>query len=257
MSRSYSEFISELLKSLRGEIMTAYGKVDHELKGDLSVVTEIDKNIEKRIIEALSTKYPEIGFHGEEHGRKGSVERYWLIDPIDGTENYVRGLPGATTIIGLVENGEVTQSYIYDPVEDIVYSAFTNMGAYADDSRIYASDRELKRAFIIVATTLTISRPNFCAEVKSKGVSYVGQMYGSGIKAIYMATGKIDGLITHTPIGGGPWDFAPTAFLAKEAGAILTYFDDEGVDSRSYALLSPVINDDLIQTIKEQILNEN
>ncbi|MDO8265442.1 MAG: inositol monophosphatase family protein [Candidatus Saccharibacteria bacterium] len=257
MSRSYSEFITPLLRNLRGEIMAVYGKIDHELKGDLSVVTEIDKNIEKRIVEALSAKYPEIGFHGEEHGRKGSTERYWLVDPIDGTENYIRGLPGVTTILGLVENGEVTQSYIYDPVEDVVYSAFKGMGAFANDKQISVSDRPLSRSFVMLTCNNLDLDVRLAKKITEAGAAYVGKIYGSGINAVYLCSGKIDGGVTNIAVYGGPWDFAPTSFLAKEAGAILTSFDGGSIESRSYAILNPIINEELLPIIKEQIQNEN
>ncbi len=237
--------------------MAAYGNIDHDLKENQTVVTEIDRRVEHKLVNALKAKYPKIGFLGEEHGQQGSKDIYWLIDPIDGTESYVRGLPGVTSIIGLVENGQVTQSYIYDPVDDVMYSAKEGQGAYADGKKINVAQRSLERSIVAVTTAILKYKPEFINELYEKGPYYVSQYFGSGIKAVYMATGKIDGLITYNleNQGGGPWDYAPTSFLACEAGAIRTTLDQGGVMSSSYALLSPTINDDLQDFINKEFLD--
>lgn len=253
MAVSYSDFIVPLIRSLRGEIMAAYGQVNHDVKGDNSVVTEIDRQVETKLIEVLQAEYPDIGFFGEEHGRRGSTDKYWLIDPIDGTESYVRGLPGVTSMLGLVENGEVTQSYIYDPVEDVMYSAFKGMGAYADDKKIEVANRPLDRSIIAVSSAMPYNNPELMRGMKAAGAYYISTYYGAGCKAVYFATGKVDGVVVHNS-GGGLWDYAPTAFMMREAGAVFTEFDGKGLETRSYACLSPTINDQLLPVIKKEIL---
>lgn len=252
MPHSHSEFVVSLLRSLRGEIMAAYGQIGHELKEDNSVVTKIDKLVEKKIVDALLAEFSDIGVLGEEHGQQGSQESYWLIDPIDGTESYVRGLPGVTSMIGLVENGEITQCYIYDPVEDVMYSAYKGMGAYADDKKIAVVERPLQRSIVAVSSAMPYKKPELMKAMKEAGTFYISTYYGAGCKAVYLATGKVDGVVVHNS-SGGMWDYAPTAFLMKEAGAVYTEFDGLGLESRSYALLSPSIQNQLISVIKEAI----
>lgn len=88
-----AQFMGDLFRSLRPMIMTSYGKVDHIVKANSTPVTEIDTALETHMKNLLLEQFPGIGFHGEEHGRSGSTETYWLIDPLDGTENYIRGRP--------------------------------------------------------------------------------------------------------------------------------------------------------------------
>ncbi len=249
---SHSDFVVPLVRSLRGEIMAAYGQIDHDVKGDNSVVTEIDKQVEAKLIDALKKEFPDIGFVGEEHGQQGPTDRYWLIDPIDGTESYVRGLPGVTSMIGLVEDAEVTQAYIYDPVDDIMYTAFKGMGVYADDKKIGVANRQLERSIISVSSAMPYKNPELMKEIKSIGAYYIGTYYGAGCKAVYCATGKVDGVVVHNN-SGGIWDYAPTAFMMREAGAIYTEFDGKGLESRSYACLSPAVNDLLLPAIKKEL----
>lgn len=240
MSRSHSEFVVPLLRSLRAEIMTAYGQVEHDVKEDLTVVTAIDKRVERKIIDALSVEFPDIGFLGEEHGQSGPSDIYWVIDPIDGTESYVRGLPGVTSMLGLVEDGVATQSYIYDPVSDVMYSAYKGSGAYADDEQIEVVNRPVGRSILAVSSAVPKYEPQLMQKLYDAGVFYIGQYFGSGLKAIYLASGKIDGVITFNKPGkgGGPWDYIPTRLLAEEAGANTTSYDGEKLDSRFYTALS-------------------
>lgn len=239
------------MRGLREEIMAGYGQVDHEEKDDRTVVTEIDKAVEQKIVDALLAEFPDIGVYGEEHGKQGSEERYWLIDPIDGTESYVRGLPGVTTIIGLVEDGEVTQSYIYDPVEDVLYSAYKGQGAFADEEEIHVSKRPINRATIYVGSSTPLQRPEIMRAIKDAGVFYVGLFFGAGIKALYVATGKIEGNI-YIEHGGHDWDHLPTRMLAEEAGAIFTELPNDQ-NKWSYAVLAPGINDTIIEAVQREL----
>ncbi len=251
MSTSHSDFIVPLIRSLRGEIMAAYGQVDHDLKEDKTVVTEIDRLVEQKLTERLSEKYPNIGFLGEELGQSGNKECYWLIDPIDGTESYVRGLPGVTSMLALVENGEITESYIYDLADDVMYSACKGMGAYADDKKIGVNSRPIERSVVALSSSVLATSPNVAPALTKSGVFYIGQYFGCGLKAIYMASGKIDAVLVYKG-GGGQWDYAPTIFMMKEAGAVLTYFDEGGLDSKSHLLASPEINDVVSRVLKEE-----
>lgn len=247
---SHSEIVVPLLRSLRGEIMAAYGKVDHTLKDDLTVVTHIDELVEQKIIDELKRHFPTIGFLGEEHGQHGSTDAYWLIDPIDGTESYVRGLSGVMSILGLVENNICTQAYIYDPVEDTMYSAFKDMGAYADEVAITVSERPLQRAMLAMGSKMVYREPDTFIALKETGVYHLTQYFGAASKAVYLATGKIEGIVYHNQ-GGGPWDHIATKLLAIEAGAVYTEFDAAGNDSRSYSLLTPTVEKVINQKLSE------
>jgi fructose-1,6-bisphosphatase/inositol monophosphatase family enzyme len=247
---SYSDFVSSLLRSLRAEIMASYGKLDHSVKEDFTVVTELDVAIEEKIVAALGEHTPHIGALGEELGAKGSTDTYWLIDPLDGTESYIRGLSGAMTIVGLIEDGVCTQSYIYDPVADIVYSAFLGGGAYANDVQLHVSGRPLSRAIIAIGSRLPYQEPTIFQEMKQLGVFHCAQYFGSAAKAVYLASGKIEGIVLHKQ-GGGMWDLQPTRLLAIEAGALFMSYDDLGEATTSYSLLTPQVHEVLSKRLKE------
>jgi histidinol-phosphatase len=97
--------------------LARYQALDLEIttKPDNSPVTDADKAVERAIIDAIATKYPSDGVVGEEFGSSGSKDRYWVIDPIDGTKNFVRGVPTWATLIALVENEEIVASVVSSP----------------------------------------------------------------------------------------------------------------------------------------------
>lgn len=253
MDRSHFEFVVPLFRSLRSEIMTAYGQIEHAVKEDSTVVTAIDREVESKLIKALGAEFPDIGFLGEEHGQSGPTDKYWVIDPIDGTESYVRGLPGATSMLGLVEDGVATQAYIYDPVDDIMYSAYKDGGAYADDEQIRIVDRPVNRSIVAVSSAVPKHEPQLMRELYNAGVFYVGQYFGSGLKAVYLATGKVDGIITYNKPGrgGGPWDYIPSTLLIDEAGAEITRYDNKLLDSRFYTALSKNLQAPITEVMRE------
>lgn len=252
MHKENAIFIGELIRSLRPQIMASYGSVTHEIKDNLTPVTEIDRAVENSLRSALKQRFPDIGFVGEEHGRTGNLEKYWLVDPIDGTENYIRGLPGVTSIVGLVENEKITASYIYDPVENVLYHAEKGKGAFADSTPIQVVDRPLNRSFIVLSSGFD-SNSALPAILVEQGAYYITKFLGAGIKAVYLASGKIDGIIIKSRRPGGEWDYAPTRFLAQEAGAIFSPFDGDRLDSKMYSLLTPKVHKAIIDSITENI----
>ncbi len=99
-------------------------------------VTKLDQETEKFIEKELKKLYPSIGFKGEEYGKRLESERFWLADPIDGTGYFVRGIPGCTTMIALIENGEIKFSIIHDFIFDNLYYAQEGQGAFLNKKRI-------------------------------------------------------------------------------------------------------------------------
>jgi len=97
--------------------LSRYQALDLEVttKPDNSPVTDADKAVERAIIDAIAAQYPTDGVVGEEFGTSGSKDRYWVIDPIDGTKNFMRGVPTWATLIALVENGEIVASVVSSP----------------------------------------------------------------------------------------------------------------------------------------------
>ena len=152
---SYKEKVLPIIRSTRSISLPNYGVVESlgsKTEKPFDVVTEVDKNVENFLREKLAIVYPEIKFVGEEHGGDRGAERFWLVDPIDGTGHYLRGLPFCTTMLALIENGVVTFSAIYDFLNDDMYWAEKAKGAYKNDTEIHVSNRNLNEAYISVET---------------------------------------------------------------------------------------------------------
>ncbi|PYM44682.1 MAG: histidinol phosphate phosphatase, partial [Candidatus Rokuibacteriota bacterium] len=114
--------------------------VEVALKPDDTPVTRADREAERAIVEILGRAFPAYGVLGEEFGGHGTSEVRWIIDPIDGTKNFVRGIPVWATLIALEERGEVTVGVIHNPVTAELYTARRGAGACLNGARIRVSD---------------------------------------------------------------------------------------------------------------------
>ena len=140
-SNSSSQYSAELAFALtladRADAisLSRYQALDLEIttKPDNSPVTDADKAVERAIIDAIATKYPSDGVVGEEFGTSGSKDRYWVIDPIDGTKNFVRGVPTWATLIALVENEQVVTSVVSSPALYRRWYASVGGGAFVTE----------------------------------------------------------------------------------------------------------------------------
>src|SRR3989344_4151975 len=145
----HSNTILPIVRRVRKILLPYYGKVesrDKQSGATEDLVTELDTQIEHFLKNEFVKIYPDIPFVGEEYGGNRDSERFWLVDPIDGTSYFVRGLPFCTTMVALIEKVEVVFSVIYDFVNDIMYSAEKGAGAFANGKPIHVSDRSLRQS---------------------------------------------------------------------------------------------------------------
>src|SRR5574341_470727 len=111
-----------------------------ETKADHTPVTRADRECEARIVEMLSARFPDCGFLGEEFGeRRGRINARWIIDPIDGTKNFIRGIPFFATLIALEEEAEITTGVMYAPAIDDLLYARKGQGAFANGHQVHVS----------------------------------------------------------------------------------------------------------------------
>jgi histidinol-phosphatase len=122
--------------------LSRYQALDLEIttKPDNSPVTDADKSVERAIIDAIASQYPSDGVVGEEFGSSGSRNRYWVIDPIDGTKNFLRGVPTWATLIALVEDEEVVVSVVSSPALYRRWYASAGGGAFVIEGVSYGAD---------------------------------------------------------------------------------------------------------------------
>src|SRR6266540_3349404 len=129
------------------------------LKADRSPVTEADREAERAIVEVLRARCPDHGALGEELGESGPSDRRFIVDPIDGTRNFVRRIPTWAVLIGLEEGGEVTAGVVYQPATGVLHTARRGQGAWRDGERIRVSPVDaLDRALVVHSSVNFLQR---------------------------------------------------------------------------------------------------
>ena len=195
-------------------------------------VTEVDHAAEQAIIETLLTAYPGHGIwaeeSGREHGAKDS-EFVWIIDPLDGTTNFIHGLPVYCVSIALAVKGKVEQAVVYDPTRNDLFTATKGRGAFLNDRRLRVSKRtELKQA--LVSTGFPF-RPgdNFNQYLQMMGdvmqrTAGLRRPGSAALDLAYVAAGYTEGFFEK---GLQPWDVAAGSLLVTEAGGLVGNFTGE------------------------------
>lgn len=199
-------------------------KAESEQAGDsiAGVFTELDENAEKLLQERLGQFGKDmgldVGFTGEQYGEQKVADISWLVDPIDGTTHFIRGLPMCTVMIALVEKGEVLLAVVHDIANQDTYWAIRGQGAFRDGEKLVASSRALKKSLVCFESKLeNPENLKKYMQVRRHTVTMVGLC--SGYEFIMIASGKLDGKVCLEPYGKD-WDFAPGSLLVQEAGGV-------------------------------------
>ncbi len=196
-------------------------------------VTEVDKAAEDIIIETLLGAYPDHGIWAEESGRregKGSGRKHlWIIDPLDGTTNFIHGFPVYCVSIALMYDGKIEQAVIYDPTRNDLFCATKGRGAYLNDRRIRVAKRTMLRDCLLSTGFPFRPGDNFKAymgmltDVMPR-VAGVRRPGSAALDLAYVAAGFSDGFFE---TGLQPWDIAAGALLLTEAGGLIGNFTGE------------------------------
>lgn len=203
------------------------GSVKVSRKEDNTLVSNIDVAVEELIIDSIRKAGFDDFFITEETGEFGNKDsRFtWIIDPIDGTNNFVHGLPQCCISIGLKKDDEIILGVIYNPFLDLMFTAYKGMGAQLNGQKIRVSDRA-DMTGALLSVSLKYSRKTFddsyLIELVKLHKVIAGYRYSGSIAMdlAYVAAGYLDGLWTATKIK--IWDIAAGYIIAKEAGAIVT-----------------------------------
>ena len=195
--------------------------VRHKSLNDL--VSEVDKAAEEAIIDTLRTAYPDHAFLGEESGPSGESDHVWIIDPLDGTTNFLHGFPVYCVSIAMTLKGVLTHGVIYDPVRNDLFTASRGSGAFLNDRRLRVSKRE-KLIDTLVGT-------GFPFRIQEHTDAYVAMMKdfmhktagirrpgAAALDLANVAAGRLDGF---WEIGLSPWDMAAGALMIQEAGGLV------------------------------------
>jgi histidinol-phosphatase len=209
-----------------GKIALGYyhGGFEVTLKPDLTPVTQADREAEQAIVGILQQAFPDVGVLGEEFGAQGPRERRWIIDPIDGTKNFVRHIPIWATLLALEDDGEIVAGVIHNPAAGELYAARRGGGVQRNGEPVRASDvSELGAAYLIHAG-LNIVRQGKQWEGFLRLVDATDRQRGFGD---YMGYGLVaDGRAEiYAEAGLKPWDLAPCKIIVEEAGGRFTDWD--------------------------------
>lgn len=195
-------------------------------------VTEVDQNSEKAIIETLLTAYPDHGILAEESGNEYGnphSNHIWIIDPLDGTTNFIHGFPVYCVSIALAVNGRIEQAVVYDPTRNDLFTSTRGRGAFLNERRIRVSKRTQLRDTLI--TTGFPFRPgdNFKQYMAMLGdvmqrTSGVRRPGAAALDLAYVAAGFSDGFFE---TGLSIWDVAAGSLLVTEAGGLVGNFTGE------------------------------
>ncbi len=193
-------------------------------KGRMDFASEVDGLAEEAIVKELRRAYPEYGVLGEEGGAqkagRGGGRYTWVIDPLDGTSNYLRGLPHYCVSIALTENGEPVHGVIFDPIRNELFVASRGGGAVLNDRKIRVAERKDLAGSIIVTGFPPRERERAGAQLECvrqllREAEDVRRTGSAALDLAYVACGRLDG---YFEAGVKPWDIAAGALLVREAG---------------------------------------
>ena len=232
-------------------------KIQHKTKNDL--VSEVDHAAEAEIINSLQKIYPDHAFLAEESGRIGESDYEWIIDPLDGTTNFLHGFPVYAVSIALAYKKQLQVAVVYDPCRNDLFTASRGSGAYLNEKRIRVSKRD-KLIDCLIGTGFPF-RANSDVDsygemfkalaLKTAGIRRPG---AAALDLANVAAGRLDGF---WEICLSPWDMAAGALLIKEAGGLVGDLDgdSEYMDSGKIVTGNPKIFAQLLSTLRPHVHN--
>ena len=217
-------------------------KLQVSVKGPLNFVTNADTKAEKIIIEELSKARKNYSILSEEDGSKIGKDKnnIWIIDPIDGTTNYLHGVPHFAISIALKSNNEIISGVIYDPIKDEMFYAEKNNGAYYNNQRIRVSKKK-KLEDCLFATGGNISEKN-----KTNTNIIIRRLGSAALDMAYVAAGRFDGYFQKNL---NIWDIAAGIIIIKEAGGIINEIDLSKNNNIKVLASNSSINDKLVKNL--------
>ncbi len=220
-------------------------------------VTDVDRKAEQEIIETIKKAYPNHGFQAEESGVQGGSEYVWIIDPLDGTTNFLHGFPQFAVSIALQHKGRLEQAVVYDPLRQELFTATRGAGAQLNDRRMRVSNqRDLEGA--LLGTGFPFKHPEhldtYLATFKAlmpptAGIRRAGS---AALDLAYVAAGRMDGF---WEIGLNPWDMAAGILLIQEAGGMIGDFGggSDYMETGNLVAGNPKVYQAILQTIRPHL----
>jgi len=240
-------------------IIRDFGEIENlqvSLKGPGDFVTASDKKVETILIEELQKARPNYSILSEEIGKITNDDSFkWIIDPIDGTANFLHGIPHFAISIGLECNNEIICGIIYDPIKDEMFTAEKGNGSYLNNQRMRVSSRaKLKDCIVFTGgpkfdskdKELILSEYN---NFSSKVLIPIRKLGSASLDMAYVAAGRCDGFWQRNL---NYWDIAAGIILVKEAGGFVTDFigENEYIQNKTILVTNSNINEEMIEVLK-------
>ena len=253
--------INVLVKAARKAAKTLirdFGEIEKlqvSVKGPGDFVTMSDKKVEKILIDELQKARPDYSILSEEVGLiKKDEEFKWVIDPIDGTANFLHGIPHFAISIGLEKNKEIICGIIYDPIKDEMFVAEKGNGSYLNNQRVRVSSRsKLNNCMVVTGGPRRDSseREKVIEEYKrfSSTVDIpIRKMGSAALDMAYVAAGRFDGFWQRNL---NYWDIAAGIIIVKEAGGFVTDFSGSNkyVENKTILVANSKINEEMIKVL--------
>ena len=228
----YSALINVMVKAARRagrSLKRDLGEIEHlqvSLKGPANFVTKADKRAEEMLYEDLAKARPGYGFIGEEGGtREGDDKTHtWIVDPLDGTTNFLHGIPHFAISIGLQREGVIIAGVIYNPANDELYTAERGKGAFLNDTRLRVAGRRQLSDCVIACGLPHIGRGDHnlarleMTAIQNK-VAGLRRFGAASLDMAFVAAGRLDGYWERNL---QPWDIAAGQIMVREAGGTIS-----------------------------------
>jgi myo-inositol-1(or 4)-monophosphatase len=208
--------------------MVSIDKLNIEQKGHNDYVSDADIAAERAVIDTIRRHYPDDAILAEESGADGSSDTLWIIDPLDGTTNYLHGFPVFAVSIGVQHKGRMEHGVVYDPLRQELFTASRGNGAHLDGRRIRVSgQRQLERSLIGTGfpyrqVDMEITPYLNMLGKTIRSTSGVRRAGAAALDLCYVAAGRLDAFFE---TGLAPWDLAAGGLIIREAGGIVSGLD--------------------------------
>jgi myo-inositol-1(or 4)-monophosphatase len=236
-----------------------FGEVEQlqvSLKGPANFVTAADRRAEETLRAELGKARPGYGFLGEEGGRHEGTDgtHTWIVDPLDGTTNFLHGIPQFAISIGLERSGAIVAAVIYNPITDELYTAERGKGAFLNDRRLRVAGRRNLAEAVIACGLPHLGRGDLPLGLKELG-AVQGQVAGlrrfgaAALDLAFVASGRIDGYWERNL---SPWDMAAGVLMVREAGGFVTDLDggDEMFTKRHMVAGNETVHRELLRLLQ-------
>ena len=240
-------------------IIRDFGEVENlqvSLKGPRDFVTASDKKVEKILIDELQKARPKYSILSEEIGEINNDQSFkWIIDPIDGTANFLHGIPHFAISLGLEYEKEIICGIIYDPIKDEMFTAEKGNGSYVNNKRMRVSSRSKLKDCIIFTGGPKMGSADQEISLKeynlfsSKVLTPIRKLGSASLDMAYVAAGRCDGFWQRNL---KYWDIAAGIILVKEAGGFVTDFQGENqyMQNKTILVTNSKINEEMIEVLK-------